>query len=359
MGRVERMENVSVQQHSGAVAPRTRATPAGPKVPPPLAAAERVSAGTAPSVPTPALVAPELERDEPGTQAIRRVLRQQVKKALDALERTPLSDEAVHSARKDLRRARATLRLLREALGRRIYSRENASLRDIARPLSRMRDGKVLSDQLETLLQRGGTAARAWPLEALRRELKREHHAARRQLLRNRDGLQLQVDVLRHVYERSARWRVGYHSWSILGAGLRHVYARGRKHLTLAAARRSSENLHEWRKQTKYLWHQLQLLRPLWPGLIGELADQAHKLADYLGDDHDLAVLRQRLIDHGDLVPSRAARSALIALIDQRRTELEDKAFVLGERIYEERAPAFAERIGRYWRDWHRAQVKN
>jgi CHAD domain-containing protein len=296
----------------------------------------------------------EIARREPGTQAVRRVFRQQVKSALDALEHAPASDAAVHAARKDLKRARATLRLLREAVGQPVYARENAVLRDVARSWSVLRDARVLLDQLDGLVERCGAPARALPLENLRRELRRERRAARRQWMQHPDALLSEVAALQNVYERSARWRVGERGWSVLGPGLKHVYARGRRGLTLAAAKRSPENLHEWRKQAKYLWHQLQLLTPLWPGQIGELADQAHKLADYLGNDHDLAVLRARVLDRAQLLPTRTGRGVLLGMIDQVRTELQDKAFVLGERIYGRRPQAFAARLGRYWSEWHR-----
>jgi hypothetical protein len=95
-------------------------------------------------------------------------------------------------------------------------------------------------------------------------------------------------------------------------------------------------------------------LQPLWPGPIGELADQAHQLADYLGDDHDLSVLRARAIDNKAEFPGAAARGALLALIDRLRTELRDKAMVLGRRLYEEKPSAFEARFGEYWRDWQR-----
>jgi len=94
----------------------------------------------------------------------------------------------------------------------------------------------------------------------------------------------------------------------------------------------------------------------MWPGLIGELADQSHKLADYLGDDHDLSVLRGKVLEMGDALPDPAARSALIALIDRYRTELRDKAMVLGRRLYEEKPATFGARFGQYWRDWQREQ---
>jgi len=303
-------------------------------------------------------VAFELSRSEAGTRAVRRITRQQIAKALEALEGRTLSDEDVHAARKDLKKARAALRLLRDALGKTVYNRENTALRDVARPLSQVRDSKVLIDTLDKITQRFGAPVRALPLGKLRRALARERTGIKRTVLKGPTRLKSQRDSLRTVHERAARWRVGKRGWSVLGSGLKRVYGRAREGLAKAEADRSPENLHEWRKQTKYLWHQLQLFEPVWPGLIGELADQAHKLADYLGDDHDLSALRSKVLEMDDALPDSAARSALIALIDRYRTELRGKAMVLGRRLYEEEPSVFEARFGKYWRDWRAERTR-
>lgn len=294
----------------------------------------------------------ELRRGESGTHGVRRIARHRISDALSSLEKKKIGDDEIHAARKELKKARAALRLLRSALGEGTYRRENVVLRDVARPLSAVRDGKVLLDTLDKLVRRYGPAARAIPLDELREILRRERLRTRR-TLSGTAGKQLR-GALRQALVRSSRWRVGEQGWRVIGAGLTRIYAKGRKAFEASRARRSPENLHEWRKQVKYLWHQLQVLEPLWPALIGELADQSHKLADYLGDDHDLAVLRERVLEHKGAFPDTASRSALLAFIDRWRVELEDKAFVLGARIYEERPKEFAARFGRYWSDWQR-----
>ena len=294
-----------------------------------------------------------LRRSESGTQGLRRILREQIATALEALNGTRLSDEAVHTARKELKKARATLRLLRDALGDAVYKRENAALRDTARPLSEVRDAKVLLDTLDMLVDRYGGSARALQLDGLRRALRREYVATRRRILQPA-ALKAQRDALRRIYKRSTRWPVGHHGWSVIGAGLKRVYREGRKACAISQSDPSPENLHEWRKQVKYLWHQLQVLKPVRSGAIGERANQAHKLADYLGDHHDLSVLRTKVNDSGDAFRDTASRCALVALIDRRRARLQDKAFVLGRRLYEKKPRVLAARFGQYWRDWHR-----
>jgi CHAD domain-containing protein len=99
----------------------------------------------------------------------------------------------------------------------------------------------------------------------------------------------------------------------------------------LAAAKESSdaERLHSWRKQVKYLWHQLQILEPSRPGKIGKLAQRCHELGEILGEDHDLAVLRCKLESRrtDDL-------DELLRRLDRRRVQLQRKAFTLGSRLF-------------------------
>jgi CHAD domain-containing protein len=293
------------------------------------------------------------DRDQAGVRGVRRVFQQQATTVIELLSRKKLSDAEVHAARKELKKARATLRLLRAGLSERVYARENAALRDAARPLSAARDGRVMLETLEELVDDYGAPARAVALERFRRSLRRDRREARRALMPT--TIQRSRRSLRQVCERSARWRIADRGWPIIGSGLKRIYNNGRKALAVARSGRTVEDLHECRKQVKYLWHQLQVLDPIWPGLIGELADQTHKLANYLGDDHNLAVLRGKVLEHRDAFPDVAACEALLALIDRCRERLQEKAFLLGERIYEEKPAALEARFGKYWQDWRAA----
>jgi CHAD domain-containing protein len=298
-------------------------------------------------------MAVELHRSTSDTHSLRHIARKQIADAIEALAARSPSDQAVHDARKELKRSRATLRLLRDAMGDNVYRRENHALRDAARPLSAIRDGKVLLDTVNRLADRFRGTDELPPMEDLRRALRRRRAAARRAVLKRPKPFAQSCAALQAVHHRARRWRLGSGGWEVVGAGLKRVYGEARRSLAAAEADRTVAKLHEWRKQTKYLWHALQLLEPLWPGMIGELADQAHQLADYLGDDHDLSVLRDAAIALGDGL-GKAERRALLRLIDVQRTELRDKAMVLGHRLYEESPAGFAARFAHYWRDWRR-----
>jgi len=60
-----------------------------------------------------------------------------------------ISDSSIHSSRKKLKKARATLRLIRDELPDGTFRSEHLALRDSARPLNAIRDAKLLIDALD------------------------------------------------------------------------------------------------------------------------------------------------------------------------------------------------------------------
>lgn len=286
--------------------------------------------------------------DDPVHQC-RDILLYQIHCALEALDARH-GEVNVHAARKQLKKARATLRMLRPAIGDDRYRRENIAARDAARPLSQVRDSQVLSDALDGLLRWSGEPASALKLDSLEDSFRKRRKGTHAKQLRQQ-SLASVKEALLGMEARITRWRITNDEWEFLARGTRATYRRGRRELREASSEPSTSNLHEWRKRTKYLWHQLQILTPLAPGTLGELADEFHTLADYLGDEHDLAVLREQasVRPHGT---DKDAASSLKTLIDRRRDELQGKAFTLGERLYADGANAFAARITKHWSHW-------
>ena len=129
--------------------------------------------------------------------------------------------------------------------------------------------------------------------------------------------------------------------------GLKRVYQQGYRALGAVTADPTTDNLHEWRKQAKYLWHQVQLLEGIRPKAMKELARRVHTLTQWLGDDHDLAVLRQKLTADGKGPHGADGLNSFFDAIESRRDELRRKAIVLGQRVYRRGPKSFARRIKR------------
>ena len=273
---------------------------------------------------------------------VRAALCDEIAAALQAVwEHRRPGDATVHEVRKDLKRARAALRLLREAVGDATYARENAELRDAARPLAGVRDAAVTLEAVDELLDEEKKPARRALLRDLRRSLVEERRRARRKLVRGR-GLSGIALTLQDAGQRVEYWRVPREDIPVLRAGFERVYRKGRKALKKARAEGTTESLHESRKQAKYLHQALSVIALRKSGRLAKAAKRAQAVADGLGEDHDLAVLQALLA----ALPADAPKAKkLLKRIQSRRAKLQRKALKQAQRLYGRKPAAFLDRV--------------
>jgi CHAD domain-containing protein len=289
---------------------------------------------------------------EPVSAAVKRVVSARVDDAIAHLrgEAETKPAEAVHEARKDIKKIRSALRVVRAEIGDDTWRLENDHYRDCARRLSGSRDAEVMVEALGGLGERFGPPTRD-RFDRLRRELEQENRAA------HEDGSIERAMATSAAELEAGRVRIDAlpiegDGWDLIGPGLQRSYRRARNRLRDAEEQASVTNLHELRKRVKDLWYQLRLIRDADSVLIGSLADHAHDLSDHLGDDHDLALLREQVQRRAAAFTDPADQRHLLEQIDQRRAELQFAAISLGERIYDEKPKRFAKRLEKRWEAW-------
>jgi CHAD domain-containing protein len=266
-----------------------------------------------------------LKQGESLPDGFRRIARGRIDHAIDALE--DASEEGVHDARKDMKKLRALLRLVRGEA----FRAERACFRDVARELAGVRDADVMLATLADLEERYG--ADVGPVrQAVEAHRLRTTGGGREQAAR------AATELLREARERVDGWPLEDDGFEALAGGLERTYRRGRRDWRTAAKDPSTENLHEWRKRVKDYWYHCLILEETWKPVMKALADEAHELSDRLGDDHDLAVL----LDFG--------AESLEPLIAERREELRREAFEYGARLYADKPKVWVRRIEKWSR---------
>ncbi|MEA2130593.1 MAG: hypothetical protein QOJ85_3484 [Solirubrobacteraceae bacterium] len=293
-----------------------------------------------------------LHADEYVPDGVRRVARGRLDDARERLDGASGRDlgEAVHETRKDLKRLRACLRLSRDGLGEETYERENTTYRMAGRRLSGARDAQVLVETLGGLTDRFAAELPAAATEGLRARLHDEHEAALA-AMRDDDGtIALTIGELAEARTRAASWTLAGDDFAAVKPGLRRIYRRGRKRIRAAAQEPTDEHLHDARKCVKDLWHATQLLRPAAPKRMKKLSREAHHVADLLGDDHDLAVLREYVERHPQCFADESSKRALLTVLDRRRAVLQRRALKLGRKLYAPSAKPFVAKVQRGWR---------
>jgi CHAD domain-containing protein len=284
-------------------------------------------------------VAFELRIGQPLATELVRLLQGEIGGALGELAGTP-DEEAIHAARRHIKKARATLRLLDGDVRSRSRARCENGLRAAGRALAPCRDAAVLLRTIDALARARPPQAAAGALQGLREAWQTEGAAQP-----DTKGL----EAARAALHESGATLTGPASgdFDTLARGFATTYRAGRRALERALRNPDAGRLHALRRQLKHHLYQLRLLRPLWPGPLGAWHAQADRAAELLGLHHDCAVLRERLAS-STLPP--ADRMRVDALAARRQDRLAPEALDICRRLYAERGGSYRRRLRTYWR---------
>lgn len=277
------------------------------------------------------------DREETPRDGVGRIARSQLDLTIELLQDAHSSDdggEAVHEARKALKRLRTLIRLSQGVSDDKRFRRENVILRDVGRALSDTRDVQVLLDTLDGLIARYAEQLRQGTWSRLREALAAA--TAQPPVIEIAAGGSL-VEVLSDARERVVTWPLPQDAGpTALADGFERVYRRGRRALRAARSTPSPETLHELRKRAKDLWHTAQLLESVCPEPMDQLKREAHRLSDLLGEDHDLTILREHACRQPELL-TPVELELLIALTKQRQLALRLEAMQCAASLYREK----------------------
>jgi CHAD domain-containing protein len=256
-------------------------------------------------------------------------------------------DEAIHEARKSLKKTRALLRLVQPYLGP-VYRQENDYLRRVGRELSQFRDAGAILDSLRDLRKKYKDELAGSEIDAADRAiLKRKEDLESSGLLE--ESLPRLVKEIEVAANRAKHLSIATDGFGAIAAGLRNRFRRGRKAMFRARVHPAPENYHEWRKRVKDHWYHARLLEISWTELMSVYADQLKILQEWLGDDHNLTVLRDVLVRELNFREEDATMSKLLPVIVEEQEKLRQQSFALGRRIYAEKAGPVLRRMESLW----------
>ena len=298
----------------------------------------------------------KFKRKESTTKALRRLFTNRVDAALGHIHECETLD-AVHAVRKEIKKLRALMRLMRAGLRKGDFRAAMCHLKEAARQFGPARDAHVTFQALGLVL--GHFKGRLGPRTfadfrpPLRRACQEEEKRLRRKHLAAHVSR-----LLRRAQKRIEALSLRDEGWPVLGSGVKSSYRSGRKAWQQALAERIPENLHEWRKLVKELGYQLRLFCPIWPEQLDAALRELEMLGEALGEDHDLYMLTEAVKNNCTAGAPANELEALCGLITQRQDKLRRQALALGARFYAEKPSLFCRRLSDYWHLWRRRTAR-
>src|SRR5581483_11343529 len=168
-----------------------------------------------------------LKASESVPEGIKRIVLEEIDSATSQLSHATgkKRDEAIHEARKSIKKIRGVLRMIRPELGG-IFRVENTRLRDIGRKLSEIRDAEGVIEVYDGLLEQYKDGLQAGSLVSIRRGL--EKNKRQTEQAANLGGaVPRAISTLRAAGRRVKTWPLRSDGFQAISAGLENVYQRG------------------------------------------------------------------------------------------------------------------------------------
>jgi len=273
----------------------------------------------------------------PGKQ-LARIVRTELRRAADDMNVARRQVDAVHDARKRVKKIRAILRLLRNSLGS-AYRTYNKELRTIAHQLSASRDADAALEILKSTQTHYPKQVTRAIFATVRRGLTPEQRgaASRVHATRVRRALRHAATTLPRRVQRAA-------GPAAVRAGIRLGYSRARRALRDVKATPEDVGFHAWRRRVKDHWYHMRLVEAGHPRL--RMRSQRLKtLEHWLGDDHNLVLLRTTLQEARPTFGDQRAATVVLGCIEKYEATLRKRALTLGERLFASKPRAFEKSI--------------
>ena len=287
---------------------------------------------------------------------VRRIVLKQLDLATSELKKIgdPESDEAIHDARRRVKKIRAVLRLVRPVLDKTYRTGLDPDLRRVSRMLAPVADGQGVIDTLNVLARRYRKALPRRAVAALRADLiERE-----RRIDATADAhhvLQKATRALRAQRSQIKQWKLRAEGFSAIAPGLKESVRRARHAMNAAWTHPTPRHFHAWRRYVKDHWFHVRLLEAHCGNHLIPIQRRLEALDGLLGEYHNLVLLREVLIDDSALSPGDRAHCLRVVAKYQRA--LRQHAQILGIRTYSEKPRRFVQRVKRLWQTGKTAEI--
>jgi len=280
------------------------------------------------------------ERDRVGN-GLARIVKKELRKAVEELERSRLGSEAVHEVRKHVKKLRAIGRLVESAVGKPVR-RADKRLRRIGRDLSALRDVDVATETLEHVRNRqpDPMLTRAVAIVSRGLELRRRRVLARATEDDLKDAC---AKAFRKVKRLTKRWHLEQVRTSAVLDAMRDTYRDARDAMDVARERQRAADFHKWRKRAKALFYQFRLLETR--ADLSERIENLRRLEEWLGEDHNLVVLQAFVAHAPARIIHRRHLARLTAACKAYQRQLRQDALALGTQLFAAKPGALTEAL--------------
>jgi len=280
---------------------------------------------------------------------VRRVVLRQIEVAISELHTVgdPESDEAIHDARRRVKKIRAVMRLVQPVLNK-AYRAVDRDLKNVSRMLAPVADGQGIIVTLEALAHRYRKVLPKKTVASIRAGLR--HRGARTDHEAEANGVIARAaSTLRHERRLLQHWTIKGDGFGAIAPGLEESDRRARQAMIVAWSKPKPAHYHSWRRFVKDHWFHVRLVEGRCGNHLIAYQRRLEALDGVLGEYHNVVLLREVLVSDGYLGRDETARC--LRVVSRYQRVLRRHAELLGVRIYSEKPGRYVRHVGHLWEE--------
>jgi CHAD domain-containing protein len=278
-----------------------------------------------------------------------RVVTREFQKALEEIgSQSAGRTEAIHEARKHVKKIRAVLRLLQKKLGD-DYRIHNRRLKAVAHQLSSLRDADATAETMKAIRDHYPRLVTTAVFAAVCGGLSSRKRGTVARL--DPDHLLLRVErELRRAAKSMPRLIRHEGRYAVVRAGVARGYRRARRAMAAVHANPEDTRFHTWRRRVKDHWYHMRLLEDF-SAQAKARARRLKRLETWLGDDHNLVLLRAAILSAPERFGDERTTALVLGCIAKYNTALRRRALKSGERTFASIPAVFRQSVDRWRHD--------
>lgn len=255
---------------------------------------------------------------------------------------------SIHNFRKNIKKIRGIIRLLRHEIGNDKYHELNNFYRNIGQEVAVVRNDTSQIELLQSLKGKVKDEIVNKALTTATNQLRKKRNIEfgrfeNKGLANNLNQMILTVQQTTHELDFTGD------PDSFILKSLRHVHQRARSAYETTGFCKQDEIYHYWRKQVKYLMYHLMVLNKPLPSSINVYINELNKLGNLLGKLHDLNLFNELIKGQNLIFVEGEHKKQLLKFIYAQRAALKKRVEKIGGDVFSESSASFAIRVYDLW----------
>lgn len=293
----------------------------------------------------------EIKKEESFSEGITRLLVELHQESARLVITKSRRHKAIHELRKNIKKIRGILRLIRHEIGNKKYHELNNYYKSIANEVAIVRDDTSQIELLVNLKSRARNARLRYIFSKAIVQVQKNRKTELDNFIKASKPFFIQQFLLKQKNKIGELNFRGDPELFILKS-LKRIHRRSRSAYELSGELKHDEIYHNWRKQLKYLMYQILILNKNDNAYLNNYISGLDELNRLLGTLHDLDLLRSHINENKLIVLKPDQKNALLKSIYQNKYSLKKKIEKTGLKVFEESSDEFAEKVYETWRNF-------